>query len=122
MKKVSLVILGCLISVLVLAQNNTAVYQTKTDVWQNSQEKIVSIFTLELSSAELAEVKNKLEPLAKEVGYSVKANGNNIYELTLIFLEGTDPRYLTKMLVFLGVEKCLVNNEVVDVYSISNIE
>lgn len=121
MKKISLIAIASLMSVIVLAQNNTAVYENKSDIWQISESKINSVFTLSLNNSELLEVKSKLDPLAKEVGYSVSSKENNLQELTLQFIEGTNPQYLTKMLVFLGVDKCIVENEQIDVHVISSL-
>lgn len=118
MKKISLVFLVCLMSTVMLAQSNTAVYQSKSDVWKNSGEKMISVFTVSLNNSELNEVKNKLEPLSKEVGHSFVAKGNGKFELTMSFSSETDSRYLIKMLVFIGIENCIVENENVEVYSI----
>ena len=121
MKKLFLVAIASLMSIIVLAQNSTAVYENRSDIWQASESKITSEFILSLNSSQLSEVKSKLDPLAKEVGYSVSSKDTNLQELTLQFLEGTNPQYLTKILIFLGVDKCMVENEQIDVYAISTL-
>ncbi len=121
MKKLFLVAIASLMSIIVLAQNSTAVYENRSDIWQVSESKITSEFILSLNSSQLSEVKSKLDPLAKEVGYSVSSKDTNLQELTLQFLEGTNPQYLTKILIFLGVDKCMVENEQIDVYAISTL-
>jgi hypothetical protein len=93
---------------LLSAQTSSANFENEAVIWQESNGKFTSTFTVETSADGIATIKERYDDLKQSVSYQVVALGNEKYTITMSFGPDHHAAYLHKMLVYIGCQVVVV--------------
>lgn len=105
---------------MVTAQTTSANFESESAVWQKTNAKSTSTFTVEATADGIATIKERYDDLGQGISYQVVSVGDNMYTITMTFISDYEAIYLHKMLIYIGCQFVIVGDNKMDMDAFAN--